>query len=101
MNGMFNDEKATELLPAHMLNGLRLYINHRIEPGSFLEAVLQNNLKEAVGRADHINKRYLGNYIEFLYNYAPAQCWGSVEKYNKWLSASFNNEGENKNERSN
>jgi hypothetical protein len=85
MIGLWNEQKANELIPAHMRERLRLYICHRIEPGSFLSAVLSNNLTESFGRADYVNRDQLFNYVTFLYNYAPSECWGSKEKYQAWL----------------
>lgn len=82
----FNQERANELIPSHMHGGLRRYLDDKIAPGGFMMAVLENNLKEAVGRADHMNLRALPEYVSFLYNYAPRNCWGSPEKVATWLS---------------
>ncbi len=60
-----------ELLPEHMREGMRRYIEKGAEVGSFLMAVLSNDLMEAAGRADHINLERLADYAHFLYNYAP------------------------------
>lgn len=82
---MFNQEKANELIPEHMHGGLKRYIENGIEPGSFLMAVLENNLKEAFGCADHINAQKIGDYVRYLYNYSPSPCWGSPEKVAQWI----------------
>ncbi len=37
--------------------------------GSFVQAVVDNNLVEAFGRADHINQRHMKVYAELLYKY--------------------------------
>jgi hypothetical protein len=37
--------------------------------GSFVQAVVNNDLMETFGRADHINKKYIGLYVKLLYNY--------------------------------
>jgi len=58
-----------------------------IEPGSFLLAVLSNNLTEAFGRADYINQQSMKDYCSFLYNYAPRGCWGSKETVNEWIES--------------
>ena len=42
---------------------------HRM--GSFLTAVVENNLDEAVGKADSVNVRALPIYVKYFYNYAP------------------------------
>lgn len=64
---------------------LKMYIEDGIEPGGFLSAVLQNNLCEAAGRADLYNRRRLFEYVQWLYNDAPANCWGSPEKVQAYL----------------
>ena len=72
-------------LPEHMQGGMRLYMEEGIEPGSFLMAVLENNLIEAFGRADNINRDRLFDFCQFLYNEAPNQCFGSPEKVKLWI----------------
>ncbi len=66
-------------------NGIRNYVDHRIPPGSFLEAVLCNDLKTACAQADHINRHALFEIVSYLYNEVPYDCWGSVENYRAWL----------------
>ena len=71
-------------LPPYMWDGLDRYMTHGILPGSFLTAVLSNDLKEAVARADENNQRSLVNWVGFLYNTAPTACWGSPERFENW-----------------
>ena len=49
----------TSLVPKTLIDSLERYVEHHIKPGSFLRAVLENNLVEAVSRADFINIRIL------------------------------------------
>lgn len=42
---------------------LERYLNNGIMPGSFMTAVLENNLKEAIGRADMTNRSNLHNIV--------------------------------------
>lgn len=37
--------------------------------GSFVQAVVNNDLMGAFGKADQINKKFIGLYAELLYNY--------------------------------
>lgn len=74
-----------DLLPEHMREGVRMYLEERIAPGSFLTAVICNDLVNALGQADHINRERLHDIVSFFYSYAPSNCWGSVEKMKKWL----------------
>ncbi len=73
------------LIPEHMRDGMKLYIERGVQPGSFMEAVLCNDLREALGRADHINRHALFNIVSWLFSYAPSDCWGSPEKYTQWI----------------
>lgn len=73
------------LIPGYMTGGLRRYIENGIAPGSFLSAVLRNDLQEAVSCADDTNRYILHNYIKFLYNYAPPDCYGSEHAYSRWV----------------
>lgn len=77
-------KKHLNLLPNYMQDGVVRYIDHGIDGGDFLNAVLENNFVHALGRADMINHRMLNEWAEFLYIYAPSSCWGSVEKVAEW-----------------
>jgi len=74
------------VIPDYMMEGLELYIEHGVEPGHFLSAVIKNDLADAVGRADDHNLRNLPAYVGYLYNEAPATCWGSAEKMKAWVA---------------
>ena len=76
-------------VPDRMMASLRGYIKHGHPVGGFLFAVLTNNLKEAVGRADSENLANLPAYVGYLYNEAPAACWGSEAKVKAWLEGGF------------
>lgn len=67
---------------------LERYLNHGIMPGSFMTAVLENNLMQAMGRADRENSANLKNIVGYIYNHLPSNSWGSrdrVENYVKSL----------------
>jgi hypothetical protein len=74
-------------------NSLKLYVEQKIETGSFLRAVLENDLKEACGRADFNNQHNLFHIVSYLYNNVPPECWGSKEKVKNWLSPQNENNG--------
>jgi hypothetical protein len=80
-----NYKEALEMLPEHMRDGMRYYIERGVLPGDFLTSVLLNDLKGAYGNADQINERRVRDYVQYLYNYAPSQCWGSVENVREWI----------------
>lgn len=52
--------------------------------GSFINAVLENNLAEALGRADESARENLHDIVKYLYNDVPGSCWGSKEKVIQW-----------------
>lgn len=64
---------------------LERYVQNKIPTGGFLKAVLENDLVQAFGRADDINKYRIGEIIEYIYNELPSLCWGSPEKVQNWL----------------
>jgi len=80
------DYAAGGLIPEHMRSVMKRYIEERIPPGDFLEAVLANDLFGAVRRADEINRAALHRYPLWLYNHAPPLCYGTREKVQKWLN---------------
>lgn len=82
-------------IPAYMHGALVRYIVHGIKPGNFLEAIIDNDLREACGRADDHNTHALPYYVRFFYNEAPAGCWGYTGATAKWCEAIY----ENKNSR--
>mgnify|MGYP001599856120 FL=1 len=74
-------------IPSRMMEGIVRYIDHGIPPGDFLTAVITNDFKEAVGRADEENLQNLPAYVAYFYNEAPSDCWGAKEKMTAWIEA--------------
>ncbi|NDC55374.1 MAG: hypothetical protein EBZ69_00825 [Alphaproteobacteria bacterium] len=73
-------------IPERMQEALKRYVLESVKPGDFLSAVLSNDLRNAVGRADRDNVTLLPLYIRWLYNVAPGNCWGSPENFETWLA---------------
>jgi hypothetical protein len=76
------------MIPEHCRDGVQRYIETGSPVGGFLQAVFENNLVEAFGRADDINRAHLWDYTMFLYNEAPKHpipSWGSPQAYKEWL----------------
>lgn len=65
---------------------LRMYVEHRIPTGGFLEAVLKNDLFGAYSRADLENTKRMQEIVVYIYNHIPIECYGSAEKVYRWLS---------------
>jgi hypothetical protein len=73
-----------ELLPEHIRYGMKEYIEKGHIPGNFLVQVICNRLVHAFGAADSINTERMKDIASFMYNEAPAPCWGSEERMLKW-----------------
>jgi hypothetical protein len=83
--GMASFDGEYAQIPEHMQAALRRYVLEGVKPGDFLTAVICNDLRNAVGRADETNLPLLKLYVQWFYNVAPGSCWGSDEKMLKWM----------------
>lgn len=72
-------------IPEYMQGGIIRYYENYIPPGHFLEAVINNDLKEACSRADDTNRHCLYKYMMWFYNEAPAGSWGYSGAVHDWL----------------
>ncbi len=73
------------ILPLHMQEGMRLYLERGIPTGDFLHHILSNNFVAAGYQADDINQKCLWNYCRFLYNECHPLSWGKEETVWTWL----------------
>lgn len=67
------------------IESINNYVTKGWEPGSFVTAVMENNLMEALGQADMGNRLAIFEICEYVYNDTPATCHGSPEKVREWL----------------
>lgn len=67
--------------------GLERFRDHGIPPGDFLQAVLENNLMEAMGRADEQNEADIFEICQYVYNEMPHNCHGSPEIFKIWVDS--------------
>ena len=77
--------QGLDLLPDYMVGGVVRYVLHGIKPGSFLTAVIDGDLFMALRKADDTNQQSLPQYARFFWNYAPSECFGSVNKRSEWV----------------
>ncbi len=77
------DESILGAIRPDMLKSIERYVQHGIA-GDFLAAVIDNNLREALGRADADNTYALKQIVQVFYNYCPSDCWGSRENRQQW-----------------
>lgn len=71
-------------VPSHLVRGLDAYVMHGQSVGSFLSAVLRNDLRDAVLLADSESLVGLPAIMSWLYQEAPAACWGSESAVQTW-----------------
>lgn len=74
-------------IPETLHGGLVRYLVDGIRPGSFLSAVLENDLLEAVLRAEPVvNLVALPALMRFLVNEAPSASWGNPDRVTLWTA---------------
>ncbi len=71
--------------PVHILDGIWRYTTDRTPPGSFVRAVLENDLSEAMGRADDMSLLGLFDIVRYVRWEIPSICHGSPERVQAWL----------------
>lgn len=82
---MGRDGIMYDTIPNRTIRAITHYVEEGLEPGSFVRAVLSNDLKEACGRADDHNRQALFEIVCYCYNEIPSNCWGSEEIVTTWL----------------
>jgi hypothetical protein len=82
------DGMAYSIRP-EMVEALESYAKHGTPLGSFLEAVVSNDLKMACLHADMDNLRNLPAFAFYMYNEMPASSQGSNANYLGWLRLKF------------
>ena len=89
-NTWFDEQRITIQLykskvPARMHDSIIRYILFGTRPGSFLRAVISNDLMKSARRADPDNLKALPAFAHFLHNYAYPELFGSPEKMKHWM----------------
>ena len=77
-------------IPVSTIEAIINYIQNGYIPGGFVTAVLQNNLKEAIGRADQFNQQCLRDIVMFICWEIPANTHGSPEIVRRYLAKPAN-----------
>lgn len=84
-------QKLTDYpFPLRIKEGLALYLGAGIRPGSFLSAVLENNLLSAVRNADPVSQQATFGIVRWLANQAPATAWGSERRVSDYIAEKRN-----------
>jgi hypothetical protein len=83
---MTMDAEKYKHIPLRILENLEAYKKSQSpHPGGFLTAVLENNLVEAVHRADSDSLKALPAIVAYVWEELPGNSWGTPEKVEKWL----------------
>jgi len=73
------------MMPRDTKQQIDLYVDRGVPVGSFLYAVLSNDLMETFIKADAHNKVSLELICEYVKHFTPGVCHGSVERVTKWI----------------
>lgn len=74
-----------DLLPEHIRDSFKLYLEEGKEPGGFVSKVLENDLIRSFAAADDICIAGMFNIANFVYNEMPLASWGSAENMKEWM----------------
>jgi len=74
------------MIPGHMHQAVRDWIEHGWLPGSFLQAMLEHDVYDAVFRADNWNEGKIAEWCKFLCWYVPSACHGNEENVRDWFN---------------
>ena len=81
----YKEDQYYRAIKTETIESIGRYVDHKVPPGSFLTAVLANDLMESIGRADSINRTTIGEICMFIHNEIPGNCHGSYGIVEKWL----------------
>ena len=65
-------------LPDSLKNVIEDYIEFGHNPGSFVMAVMENNLISSIKHMDPLADYTLEDVVEYVYENVPAECFGSL-----------------------
>ena len=72
-------------VPDVTLQTIKDYVIKGWEPGGFVRAVLENNLSEAIARADENNLASLKDIVMYVYWCVPGIAWKSPDLVDEWM----------------
>jgi hypothetical protein len=71
----------------YMAGAMQRYVEHGLEPGSFLMAMLSGDLYAAMGRADSQNIDNIGNWCKWIERNLPPTAYGDPRTVRAWCAA--------------
>lgn len=72
-------------LPNNLKESIDAFVQTGRPTGQFLQSCIDNNLREACGRADEISLGVLHVIVAYLYNECPMGCWGFEGAHQQWV----------------
>jgi hypothetical protein len=82
--GVGRSKMTENKIPERIREGLNRYKEYGVLPGSFLRAVVSNNLLDATCRADPECYAALWEIVLYAYNLLPLESFGSRKKMLAW-----------------
>ena len=76
IEGAFAPTYDPDLCPDEIVRSLKRYVESGIRPGSFLYAVLCNDLFAAMCQADSHNQHLVGHILSYCYQKLDSEIWG-------------------------
>lgn len=83
-NEAFRQALADSHIPGNLHDGILRWVEDGITPGSFLRALVLNDLRQAVHRADIFSEGRLPQIVRFLALYAPEGSFFSTSALTNW-----------------
>lgn len=72
-------------IPDRIKESLIAYASRGVPTGDFLRAVLSNDLRMALAKADVESMDALPSIVHFIYNQLPPRCHGSADTVKLWI----------------
>jgi len=72
--------------PNNIGRALQRYVEKGVNPGSFLEAVLKNDLIQSCASADMTNLALIYDIVKWIYNNLPTVYYGSKSRYDNHVA---------------
>lgn len=74
-------------IPDYLRPGVLRYIEQGITPGSFIGAIICNDLQATIATADPGSLIYIPTIAKWFFNHAPFTCHGNESKYHGWIES--------------
>lgn len=80
-----SEPEYAKKIPAITLHGIQQYVAYGTPGGSFLRALLTNDLGGVHSMADDENWAALRDILYYLNNCTPMSCYGEPDAYESWI----------------